>query len=283
MNPQAPFWLVINSASGGNDEASLAALRAAFDMAGCSPDRIVDCCDEALPDRAALEAAGVAALAIFTGDGTISTLVPTLEGWAGQVLVLPGGTANLLAKALHGHQTAAELVAAFGHRALHPVQRHCVRFPGHIALIEVLAGPGATWSDVREGLRDGDLAEVASKTVEAVRQSADGSKVAVIDPVLGRADGYAGVRLEPRSDGLMVDGYVSETLGDYLKQGVALLKRDFREGPHDELGQHSALTCRTVDGAPIELMIDGERAVGPAEVWFELSVLNVNLLASTHD
>ena len=279
MTAQSPLWLVCNSASGSNDEASLAALQAALAEAGCEPARIIDCAAEDLPDRGALEAAGVACVAIFTGDGTVSALVPALEGWAGTVLVLPGGTANLLAKTLHGDRTAAAIVAAFGAGELHAVQQPCLRFSGHVALIEVLAGPGATWSDVREGLRDGDLAEVASKTVEAVRQSADGSRVAVTDPVLGRADGYAGLRLVPDDGAITADGYVSETLGDYFKQGVALLKRDFREGPHDELGQHPALTCRTVDGAPIELMIDGERASGPAELRFALATLAVNLLA----
>lgn len=279
MTMQAPLWLVRNSASGSNDEASIAALHAAFAAADCVPARVVDCAAEALPDRAALEAAGVACVAIYTGDGTVSALVPALEGWAGEVLVLPGGTANLLAKTLHGDRPAEAIVAAFGAGHLHPIQRPCLRFAGHVALIEVLAGPGATWSDVREGLRDGDLAEVASKTVEAVRQSADGARVAVLDPVLGRADGYAGLRLAPGHDGMTADGYVSETLSDYLKQGMALLKRDFREGPHDPLGQLPALTCRTVDGAQIELMIDGERASGPTELRFEQATLAVNLLA----
>lgn len=279
MTMPTPLWLVRNSASGSNDEASIAALHAAFAAADCVPARVVDCAAEDLPDRAALEAAGVACVATFTGDGTVSALIPALEGWTGAVLVLPGGTANLLAKALHGDQSVEAIVAAFGARCLHLVQRPCLRFPGHVALIEVLAGPGATWSDVREGLRDGDLAEVASKAVEAMRQSADGSRVAVIEPLLGRADGYAGLRLVPGEGGIIADGYVSETLGDYLKQGVALLKRDFREGPHDPLGQHPALTCRTVDGTPIELMIDGERDSGPAELRFELATLAVNLLA----
>jgi len=283
MTAQSPLWLICNSASGSNGEASLAALQAALAEAGCEPARTIDCAEEDLPDRAALEEEGVACVAIFTGDGTVSALVPALEGWGGAVLVLPGGTANLLAKTLHGDRTAVAIVTVFGAGQLQTVQRQCLRFPGHVALIEVLAGPGATWSDVREGLREGDLAEVASKTVEAVRESADGSRVAVVDPALGRADGYAGVRLVPQPGGIVADGYVSETLGDYFKQGIALLKRDFREGPHDELGQHRVLTCRSVDGAPIQLMIDGERESGPAELRFALATLAVNLLACSDD
>jgi Diacylglycerol kinase catalytic domain len=274
------LWLIVNSASGSNDEQTVAALIAAFDAAGRHPDRVIDCADEDLPELPQIEADGVGAVAVFTGDGTVSAIIPRLEGWGGEALILPGGTANLLAKELHGDRDAAAIVAAFGRGQLHPIRHSCVRFPGHVALIEVLAGPGATWSDVREGLRDGDMGEVASKTVEAMRQSAGGSMVAITAPPLGEHDGYAGVRLVPTSEGLVIDGYRADTVGDYLKQGLALLMRDFREGPHDKLGRHPAVQCGTVDGGPIELMIDGERESGPADLQFELSALDVNLLAS---
>lgn len=279
MTSTEPLWLAINRASGSNDDATVEALVVALDAAGAKPARIVDCSSEDLPSRAALESAGVAALAIFTGDGTISTLVPQLEGWDGHVLILPGGTANLLAKALHGDLSADEIVTAFADGRLAPLQPPCIRTGNHTALVEVLAGPGAAWSDVREGLREGDLGEIASTAVEAVRQSASGPMVAVVDPELGRSEGYAGVRLAPTADGISVDGYGADNFADYLRQGLALLKRDFREGPHDELGEHARVTCRSADGSPIALMIDGEREEGVEEQHFVLETLHVNLLA----
>lgn len=282
MRESNVLWLIVNSASGSNDEQTVVDLIAAFEQAGRRPDRVIDGASEDLPERSEMEAGGVGTIAIFTGDGTVSAMVPRLEGWLGDALILPGGTANLLARELHGDRNAAAIVAAFGARKLKPCRRSCIRFPGHVALSEVLAGPGATWSDVREGLREGDVGEVATKTVEAVRQSAGGSRVAVVEPQLGEHDGYAGVRMAPTEDGLMIDGYRSDTVGDYLKQGLALLKRDFREGPHDQLGFHPKAVCRSLEGAPIELMIDGERETGPAELTFELSALDVNLLASPH-
>ena len=279
MTNSGPLWLAINRASGSNDDTAVATLEAALDSAGAKPARIIDCNSADMPTRAALEGAGIATLAVFTGDGTINALVPQLEGWNGQVLILPGGTANLLARALHGEAPAEEIVAAFGAGKLHPVQRPCIRIGEHTALVEVLAGPGAAWSDVREGMRDGDLSAIASTAVEAVRQSASGPMVAVVVPELGRSEGYAGVRLAPTAGGLTVDGYGADTLGDYLKQGLALLKRDFREGPHDELGEHPQVTCRSADGSEIALMIDGERMDGAGEQRFVLATLHVNLLA----
>ena len=280
MTRTGPLWLVANGASGSNDHAALDRLIEALRVVGNQPALVIDCQTDELPDRAALERNDVTTLAIFTGDGTANTAITSVEGWDGEVLLLPGGTANLLAKALHGECSAEEIVAAFGAGRLRATTRNCIRSSQGSALVEVLAGPGATWSEVREGLREGDIGGTASKAVEAVRQSATGPMVIIAEPVLGRDSGYAGVRLAPEASGMSVDGYGAETVADYLKQGIALLKRDFREGPHDELGTHSEVLCRSADGSPIALMIDGERRSGGGEEHFSLAQLGVNLLGT---
>lgn len=280
MTTPGPLWLVANSASGSNDDTSLAALVEHLGSVGHAPARVIDCAAEDLPSRAALEQAGVATLVVFTGDGTVSALLPPLEGWSGQALVLPGGTTNLLAKLLHSPCETGAIITAFAAGRSRPVRQPCVRMSAHVALCEVLAGPGAKWSDVREGLREGQLGTLASTALDAVKESAGGAMVQVADPVLGHDEGYAGVRIVPHAQGLVADGYRSEGFADYLKQGLALIKRDFREGPHDELGAHPALVCRSADGSPIELMIDGERATGQAEERFSLATLAVDLLAT---
>ena len=194
--------------------------------------------------------------------------------------MLPGGTTNLLARLLHSSCETGAIIAAFTAGRSRPVRQPCVRMSAHVALCEVLAGPGAKWSDVREGLREGQLGMVASTALDAVKDSAGGAMVQVANPVLGHDEGYAGVRIVPHAQGLVVDGYRSEGFADYLKQGLALIKRDFREGPHDALGTHPALVCRSADGSPIELMVDGERATGQGEERFSLATLAVDLLAT---
>ena len=280
MTSPGSLWLVANSASGSNDETALAVLVELLGESGHAPARVIDCAAEDLPSRAALEQAGVATLVVFTGDGTVSALLPPLEGWAGQALVLPGGTTNLLAKMLHAPCDTGAIITAFAAGRSRVVRHPCVRMATHVALCEVLAGPGAKWSDVREGLREGELATVASTALDAVKDSAGGAMVLMADPALGHAEGYAGARIVPHAQGLVVDGYRSDGFADYLKQGLALIKRDFREGPHDELGTHPALVCRSADGSPIELMIDGERATGQAEERFSLATLALDLLAT---
>lgn len=271
-------WLLVNAASGSNTDAALRELNEAFAATGATPQRTIDVPRDGLPPHPHLTDGGVSRVAVFAGDGTVNSVVTELENWGGQVLILPGGTANLLARALHGERSAAEIVRDLPRLA--PVRRPCIHTSQGLALIEVLAGPGATWSDVREGLRDGDLPGVAASSLEAIRQSTAGPMVAIHDPSLGKSDGYSGVRLEAAHKGMLVEGYGVETVGDYLLQGLALLRRDYRQGPHDDLGAVPALTCRSLGQEPIELMIDGERRTGGAEERFSLAELGVDLLAS---
>lgn len=271
-------WLCVNAASGSNNDAAIRAITQAFEAAGATPQRVIDIAEGGPPKPPDLVQATVSRLAVFAGDGTANAVVTALEGWGGQILVLPGGTANLLARALHGERDAAEIVHDLPR--LRPMRRPCIRTSQGAALIEVLAGPGATWSDVREGLREGNLPEVAASSLAAIRHSTTGSMVAIAEPPLGRPEGYAGVRLEPAVGGMLVEGYGAETVADYLRQGLALLRRDFRQGPHDALGAVREVLCRSQGEAPIELMIDGERRTGAREERFSLAELAVDLLAS---
>jgi hypothetical protein len=279
MDKNSPTWLVVNSASGGFSEQALRQLTAQLRAHGRAPERIVAIPDDALPDRAGLEGAGVGLLAIFSGDGTINSVLSRVHGWSGSVLVLPGGTQNLLAKALHGDLDVASIVALLGQGNLERKRRHTIRTSQGDAYCEVLAGPGAHWSDVREAMRAGDLGGVANSLGEAIGQSTSGALVHIAEPALGKAEGYPAVRVYPSGASLAVDGYAAETIADYARQGVALLRRDFREGPHDELGRHPGLVCRSSD--PIELMIDGERSTGGCEERFEVAECPVEFLAAS--
>ena len=280
MTIKTPLWLVVNPASGSNDETAQQALIERLAEAGQAPEKVIDITQDPDLSPAALDAAGVDTLAIFTGDGTLSTVISGLRDWRGEVLVLPGGTTNLLAKALYGEDvTIDSTVAAFGNGALMPVQRTAITWSGGLAVCELLAGPGATWSDVREELRDGNIVAMAQSAVEAARQSGSGALVRLNKPDIGKEEGYGGVRLVPEQAGLVVDGYGADSVADYLRQGLALLRRNFREGPHDQLGSHPVVHCETVDGAEMDLMIDGERMTGKPQETFSLAPLPVNLLA----
>lgn len=285
-------WLVTNAASGSNSEESVQRLRDCLVRNGLAPERVVALPREDLPDRQALERARVAVLVTFTGDGTANAQVARLGDWQGDVLVLPGGTQNLLARRLHGDQARdpagnpetdrdaqiARIVADFARGRL--VSRHLsvIRSEHGDALCEIVAGPGATWSDVRETMRDRDVPAMAATLAEAIRQSAGGPMVCLSDPVLGKAEGYPALRLSPQASAIAVAGYGAQGLADYARQGVAILRRDFRQGPHEDLGRHRSVACRS-SGA-IELMIDGERVTGHTSERFVLATCPVQFLAT---
>lgn len=275
------LWLVTNEASGSNSADAVQELQAAFATGGMPVARTLDI-RSGLPGRQELERSGVDVLAVFTGDGTVNAAATALEGWGGALLVLPGGTANLLSRELHGEMDAAQIAVRLG--ALVRTRRHCIRTSQGTALIEILAGPGATWSDVREEMRDGAVGEMANKAVTALRQSTTGPMVAIANPPLGRAEGYSGIRLQPSGpgapEGMLIEGYGAETVADYLRQGLALLRRNFRDGPHDDLGAHVEIHCRSLESAPIPLMIDGERRDGGPAERFSLAPFALDLLAS---
>jgi hypothetical protein len=278
MRQESKVWLATNAASGSNDEELVARLRAMLGEGGCTIVRESDCREDELPTAASADAAGATHLLVLGGDGTLNSVLGRMEGWRGQVLPLPGGTANLLCRGLHGDSDPEAIVARFLAGELVRRRVPCVRGSDCIALAELLAGPGAKWADVREEMREGDIAGIVETATDAAGESVAGTGVRIAAPAMGRDEGYPGVRLSPWPGGVHVQGYGGEGVVDLLRQGLAILGRDFRDGPHDDLGEHAELTLESVDGHAIELMADGERLTGAPRETFSLAELEVDLL-----
>jgi len=268
----SPIWLVTNPASGSNTPEAVEAIGAAL-----CPVRTIAFPNDQLPTRADLESAGVGTLAVFTGDGTINSAAAALEGWGGALLVLPGGTQNLLSKALHGDRSLDAILADLP-RARR-TRRRGIRTSQGMSLIEVLTGPGAMWADVRESVRDLDLGAMAETFGNALRQTREGSAVHLVDPAKGKSEGYRAILLAPEAERVLVEGYDFADIGEFAAQGFAMLvKRNFREGPHDDIGAFSAVTVRS--DAAIALMIDGERRNGSTQETFTCEEMALDFLCT---
>ena len=187
------LWLVANPTSGSNNDAALEALDKAFAGGGCAVARRIAFPDEGAPRIETLRAAGVDLLAIFTGDGSINAIVSNLAGWEGRVLVLPGGTMNMLARRLHGDADAVEIVERVAAGRSRVVRPAVVRSRHGDGLSGVLAGPGAAWGEVREALRDADVIGTISTAADAIGESTGGAKVHCRNPPCGRPEGYSAV------------------------------------------------------------------------------------------
>ncbi|WP_239805341.1 diacylglycerol/lipid kinase family protein [Croceicoccus hydrothermalis] len=278
MSSHMPLWLLVNGTSGSHQQDRIEMLRERLSLSGRGPDRILDCQTDGMPDRATLEEAGVGTLAVHGGDGTINGAVINVEGWDGQLFPLPGGTANLLCHRLYSNVDLERIVAQFTAGNLSRRRIGCVCCDAGLALSEMLLGPGAKWADVREDMRGHAIGKFVEDTLDAAGQSVNGPMVRLVRPALGKAAGYSGVRLVPRSDDFAVEGYGPETLADFLAQGAAVIARNFREGPHETLACVDRLDCETEGGEPIAMMMDGERceADSPVTLWhrqLELDIL----------
>lgn len=276
-------WLVVNPASGSNDASSSQTVATALADRGWSVERVITFPDEAMPDPEVLDAAGIGLVVVYTGDGSVNTLINGLSGWGGQVLVLPGGTMNLLARRLHRAlevPAILDIVAGGGAVTRRPA---CVRCEAGVALAGLLIGPGTCWSRVRESMRHLAIADMAAEAIEAVRQSTTGPFVVPPGNRLAREGGYPLIELTPGEHGVQVDGYYAEDPLDYAGQAWAVLRRRFREGPHDRLGLSDGITLESIDGSPLAILVDGEPAETPSPSRFTLVPCGVDLLASAHE
>jgi hypothetical protein len=275
-------WLLANAASGSNTPTVLEELRTCLREHGVEVARTVAFPDETLPTPSALDAAQISLLIIYTGDGTLNAALSELRGWTGAALVLPGGTKNLLSKRLHGDFPAAEIVAvvAAGGAARRRVQ--VIAGPGGEAYAGLLAGPGTQWGAVREAMREGDIAAIASGTAEAIAKSTSQTMVRAASPPLGSREGYPLIDMTPGEHGIQINGYSARTPGELAQQGWALLRREFRDGPHDRLGIVDKVTLENIDGSPVELLLDGEACEAAQRPSFQVALSEVDLLATHH-
>ena len=281
MLKDKPIWLLVNTRSGSNSDAAVDALEMHCLQQGFEIERKIRFPDEELPSAQDLDAAGIGRLAIFTGDGSLNAAITNLSGWGGEVIVLPGGTMNLLCKRLHGPEAELEtIVERVAQGASRPVRPLMARCEAGDALAGLLAGPGTSWASVREAMRDFDIPAMAEGTSEAWAETIGGSMIRCCSPSLGRDEGYPLIEFTPSHRGLQLDAFHAEGAGEVLQQSLALLRRSFREGPHTRLGLVDEVTLETRDGTPLKILIDGEPATLPAKAKFTVAPCEVDLLAT---
>lgn len=281
--PDTPCWVVVNPASGSNDQSSAETVTAALTARGWRVARVLVFPEDPLPDPAALDAAGIGLVAVYTGDGSMNALINHLAGWRGTVLVLPGGTMNLLPLRLHRTtdlDTILDIVAGGGALARRP---GCVRCEAGVALAGLLVGPGTAWNRVRESMRNLSIADMAKDAVDALRESTTAPGVILADSRLSREGGYPLIEITPGEHGVQIDGYYADAPLDFAEQAWATLRRRFREGPHDRLGLAESIALASADGSPLACLLDGEPAQCPSGSRFVVEPCGVDLLATAHD
>ncbi|KPF62678.1 hypothetical protein IP88_14535 [alpha proteobacterium AAP81b] len=255
------IWLVANHASGSTSAEEVEALVERLEGSDVTIVERTLFPDNPLPTRDRLRAADADTLMIIGGDGTINAATDAAADWDGQCLVIPGGTMNLLPKALHGLNGREHIVAA-------APQGRLVRLPlaevdtpegPRRALCGIILGPAASWVHAREGLRQGRFwrALRAARTAWA-RTFGGGVRV------IGKPGRHRAVLVTPDADGLDVAMVDARGLTDALTLGWHWLTGDWRAAQtvHEARGLDVDLAGRR----RVRALFDGEPAMLPSPV-----------------
>jgi diacylglycerol kinase family enzyme len=168
--PELKVGVIINTSSGGCDLESEQKMLSVLTGAGLVGPKVW--CGEAKEmERFFAEAAGqkLDLLIVLVGDCTIRTAA---EGWAekGSFLIpLPGGTMNMLPRALYGNVSWEE---ALKKTLTAPSTK--VLSGGRVAnkrfFIAAIVGAPALWTQPRESMREGNIADAVKKGSVAFRR-----------------------------------------------------------------------------------------------------------------
>jgi len=257
-------WLIVNPASGsvkgagsGTGESALdgPAARAGLFIAGSSTFP-----RDPLPGPRQLAAAKVEMVVLFAGDGTINAAIRALEGWDGRILILPGGTMNLLARRLHGPADPATILTrATAMPAPDLIPLPYVEAGPHRAFVAMIAGPPSTWAHAREAVRKGRLtAAWRAVRLAWARSFAGGVRL---------RGGRHGGRLRalvfiPDERDMEVAAIDLNGWLEALRLGAEWLGGAWRASPAIALSRHDLATVE--GGRSVHLLFDGETAKLPA-------------------
>jgi diacylglycerol kinase family enzyme len=266
--------LLCNNQSGSFDPAAIEAITEICRAHGSPLAATFRLPDADIPDAAALRAAGIDLLLVWTGDGTINAAATAAGGWDGAILPLPGGTLNLLSKALHGDRPAPDILsdalAGKARRRAIPI----IRGSDGDAFITIVTGPATRWAEVRETMRQDGLIEAAGAAPEALGEmrNAPGVRVA------GSDRDWPAIILTPTETGLRADGILTEGTVDVLRHGLAWLGGDFRDGPSERLAHGETITLEST--RPIALEYDGEVGETASPARFAIGTSAVDFVAT---
>jgi diacylglycerol kinase family enzyme len=264
---------VINTASGGCDADAAATMQDLLDEAGLSATRVEAVGAEGIAATIEQAARAAEVLFILGGDGTIRTAVEACR--SGRVLLapLPGGTMNMLPRALYGDLAWPEVLRAIlASPRVRPIGGG--RAENRLFFVAALLGAPTLWADAREALRAGRLAEAARRAVTAARRSfseplgyafggvltGSAEAVAVVCPLISKAMDEGDGRLEAAA----ID---TRTAADALRLGFHAVFDDWRADP--AVVRTKVRWARVSAHGPVPVILDGEKVRMGRQVTLE--------------
>lgn len=247
------FWLITNQASGSTSLDRQAALMELLRERGFAQAGVTDFPEDPLPTAEQLKQAGASLAVLYAGDGTINAAIRTLEFWDGAILILPGGTMNLLARSLHGDADLLAIVdrvdASAPRVALPFVEAGEAR-----AFVGLLLGPAANWAHAREAVRAGRVRAMFRAVGHAWRRTfGRGIRVIGADGVPRQAQA---VFIQADRDKLRVAAIDARDWRTILALGWEWVTGDWINAA--AVHEVRAHTLRTAERRPVLALFDGE-------------------------
>ncbi|MBU6373209.1 MAG: NAD(+)/NADH kinase [Alphaproteobacteria bacterium] len=250
---------LVNPKSGSVGAGALDTLRARASSAGLLVEaRIVER-DWASAVRAAASRAPDA-IAILGGDGTARCAAQAVDGRAPPLLLLPGGTMNMLPRALYGDLAWPEVIEAVAARGV-ATTLHGAEADGRAFFVAAIFGTPALAQPAREAARDGRFGLAAARLRRAMAR-AFRVKIAARTryKVLRRAEAVAvlapAVSALEHARKLEIAAVSAQSLADGARLGFRALFGDWRADEATAITE--AASVDLVSLRPIPATLDGE-------------------------
>jgi diacylglycerol kinase family enzyme len=273
---------VINISSGGCDSESEAEMLDILKSASVTNCKMW-CGESDQIERAFAEAATYKAelLIVLGGDGTIRTAAQACTGTDTYLLPLPGGTMNMLPRALYGDASWQETLK---HILADPAVKVLSggRVGDNLFFVAALVGALALWIEARESIRERDVVDAVEKGAVAFQTMFDTKVQYVISPeVSGEADVVAVIcplvseQMSDSEQALEAVTIDVENAAELLGLATAAAFGKWRDDKSVALNRTNRAVVQSTRDIP--LFLDGERVkVGKnAEITFVPNAVNV--------
>jgi len=203
---------------------------------------------------------------VWGGDGTLKAALETVGQATPNLLLLPGGTMNLLPKSIHGEKTWDQIITdviAGPKRKFLPAGK----VNDELFFCAMLAGAPAHFADARESLRRGELVKAAAEAKVAI----DTLNSLHLDARYGDGYNFDGGRLPTTSiigavvgsltkegKGMEVAALASPTAGGALNVVWTSFFSDWRSAPGVTVVPATSLEIGNDDDGDIPVIADGE-------------------------
>lgn len=265
------FGIIVNEKSGSVPDNGSEILMQALSEAGHQVVRPEGESDDFTATIDALRAEGAEALIVWGGDGTIASVLQSTDGEL-PILILPGGTMNLLPKRLHADETDWEKVLSNVLKNPKPVWISAGEVNDQRFYVAALFGKMTKFGASREALREGDLIEAVSILTKSDALDVDNClQVTVITEKGEEKTSATALSIMPEDKvGFEVASVSPDNHFDLATSAIGALFKGWREGADFNANAANRIIVDHAAGDEISCTIDGEPTdlVGPFEVIY---------------